>query len=423
MEILMDKKRFFFLFLLIFLLDSYAFSLKNFTFSGEVRWRFEFLDNFDFKDELKDQDGIHLFRTRLNFEYFFSMNFLIKTQFQDSRVCSLSYGSRDSYEDSLDLRELYFKYKDDKFSFSLGRMEFFLGDERLVGPVYWSNVSQSFDGLNFNFLKNEWNFKLFALRKVLIEDGKFNKWDEDDNFFGTWTSKKVTNYHDLNLFLFYRDTSKPVSFGSSVGSAEMKEYTAGFQFEGKDVKGFDYLLFGAYQFGDFGEKDISAKAFAFTLNYNFKTFLNPKIGIEFDWGSGDKNPLDNKRETFDNLYPTGHKFYGYMDRASLQNLKSYAFHLFLDLSKDSKLEISYHNLNLDTSADSMYLASRKPFIQGIKGQSTKIGDEIDLALTHKLNKNLNFLLGYSYLMAGKFLKQNERPNDAEYFYFQSIIKF
>lgn len=414
----------FFLFLiLVFLLNSSIFSSENFSYSGEVRWRFEFLDNLDFKDETKDQDGIHLFRTRLNFGYDFSKNLSLRTQFQDARVSSLSYGSRTPYEDSFDLRELYFKYKDDKFSLSLGRMEVALGDERLVGPVYWSNISQSFDGLNFDFEIRQWNIKLFSLRRVLIEDGKFNKWDEDDNFFGTWTSKKVTNYHNLNLFLFYRDTSKPISFGSSVGSAEMQEYTAGFQFEGKDVMGFDYLLFGAYQFGDFGEKDISAKAFVFTLNYKINTFLNPKVGIEFDWGSGDKNPQDNKRETFDNLYPTGHKFYGYMDRASLQNLKNYGFHLFLDLSRDSKLEISYHNLNLDTSADSMYLASRKPFIQGTKGQSTKIGDEIDLVLTHKLNKNLNFLLGYSYLKAGKFLKENGRPDDAEYFYFQSVIKF
>lgn len=417
---------FLFLLILVFSLNSFLFSSENFSYSGEVRWRFEFLDNLDFKDEVQDQDGIHLFRTRLNFGYNFSKNLSLKIQFQDARVGSLSYGSRAPYEDTFDLREFYFKYgeiKENKFSLSIGRMEVALGDERLVGPVYWSNVSQSFDGFNFDFAVKEWNVKLFSLRRVLIEDGKFNKWDEEDNFFGTWTSKKVTNYHNLNLFLFYRDTSKLISFGPSVGSAEMKEYTAGFQFEGKDVMNFDYLLFGAYQFGDFGEKEISAKAFVFTLSYKFETFLNPKIGIEFDWGSGDKNPQDNKRETFDNLYPTGHKFYGYMDRASLQNLKNYAFHLFLDLSKDSKLEISYHNLNLDTSADSMYLASRRPFIQGTKGQSTKIGDEIDFALTHKLNKNFNFLLGYSYLKAGKFLEENGRPDDAEYFYFQSTIKF
>ncbi len=43
-------------------------------------------------------------------------------------------------------------------------MEVALGDERLVGPVKWSNVSQSFDGINFDFLLKNWNFKLFSLR-------------------------------------------------------------------------------------------------------------------------------------------------------------------------------------------------------------------------------------------------------------------
>lgn len=248
-------------------------------------------------------------------------------------------------------------------------------------------------------------------------------WDEKDNFNGTWISKNITSYHNLNLFLFLRDSNKPISFGQSVGSAKMEEFTLGFQFEGKNLRGFDYLFFGALQRGDFGEKDISAKAFVFKLDYNINTFLNPKVGFEFDWGSGDKNPEDNKRETFDNLYPTGHKFYGYMDRASLQNLKNYAFHIYLNLKENSNLEISYHNINLDTSADSLYLASRKPFIQGTKGQSAKVGDELDFALNFKMNKNFNFLLGYSYFWAGEFLKENGRPDDAEYFYFQSEVKF
>mgnify|MGYP003346554585 CR=1 FL=1 len=32
------------------------------------------------------------------------------------------------------------------------------------------------------------------------------------------------------------------------------------------------------------------------------------------------NPNDTKHETFENLFPTNHKFYGYMDFVSLQNL-------------------------------------------------------------------------------------------------------
>jgi len=416
----------FFLIFLAFFSNLTLYSSENFSFYGEIRWRFEYLDNLDFLSSRVDQDGINLFRTRLNIDYKFYEALFFHSQFQDARVGSLSYGSRSNYEDSFDLREFYFKYgnlKDKNFSLSLGRMEIALGDERLVGPVKWSNVSQSFDGICIDFLLKKWNFKIFSLRRVLIEDGKFNKWDDEDNFFGSWLTKNVTNYHNLNLFLFYRDTGKPISFGQSVGAAKMKEFTAGFQFEGKGLKGFDYLFFGALQTGDFGEKDISAKAFVFTLNYNIPLFLSPKIGVEFDWGSGDKDPQDNKRGTFDNLYPTGHKFYGYMDRASLQNLKNFAFHLFLQPSKDTNLEISYHNINLDTSADSLYLASRKPFIQGTKGQSTKVGDELDFALNFKMNKNFNFLLGYSYFWAGDFLQENGRPDDAEYFYFQSEIKF
>ena len=43
--------------------------------------------------------------------------------------------------------------------------------------------------------------------------------------------------------------------------------------------------------------------------------------LEYDYSSGDSNPTDGKHGTFDNLFPTNHKFYGYMDFVSLQNIQ------------------------------------------------------------------------------------------------------
>ena len=55
--------------------------------------------------------------------------------------------------------------------------------------------------------------------------------------------------------------------------------------------------------------------------YTFKdAWATPRLGLEYAYGSGDSDPTDGKHETFDNLFPTNHKFYGYMDFLSLQNL-------------------------------------------------------------------------------------------------------
>lgn len=37
--------------------------------SGELRYRLEVRDNFDFNDSSDDKDGFHLLRTRLNCDY------------------------------------------------------------------------------------------------------------------------------------------------------------------------------------------------------------------------------------------------------------------------------------------------------------------------------------------------------------------
>ncbi len=61
------------------------------------------------------------------------------------------------------------------------------------------------------------------------------------------------------------------------------------------------------------------------VGYTFDHAWRPRIGFEFDYASGDRDSTDNKRRTFDNLYPTNHLFYGYMDFVSLQNFNDYRF--------------------------------------------------------------------------------------------------
>ena len=38
-----------------------------------------------------------------------------------------------------------------------------------------------------------------------------------------------------------------------------------------------------------------------------------KLGTAFHLGSGDDDPADGVHGTFDQLYPLGHAYYGYMD--------------------------------------------------------------------------------------------------------------
>lgn len=51
-----------------------------------------------------------------------------------------------------------------------------------------------------------------------------------------------------------------------------------------------------------------------------KTFGTPRLGLEYNFSSGDHDPTDGKNETLDNLFPTNHKHYGYMDFLGWRNI-------------------------------------------------------------------------------------------------------
>ena len=44
--------------------------------------------------------------------------------------------------------------------------------------------------------------------------------------------------------------------------------------------------------------------------------------LPFNYGSGDDDPQDGAHGTFDQLYPLGHAYYGYIDPFALQNLRN-----------------------------------------------------------------------------------------------------
>ena len=90
----------------------------------------------------------------------------------------------------------------------------------------------------------------------------------------------------------------------------------------------------AGQWGDFRDQDVATMMAVGILGYTFQEPWQPRIAFEFDYGSGDSDPADGKLTTFDNLYPTNHLFYGFMDFISLQNLNDYRFQVSAKPSKN-----------------------------------------------------------------------------------------
>ena len=395
----------------------------KFLLSIQIRHRFEYRNNFDFNSEADDQTGFHLLRTRLNLDFRPIEHLRLFIQLQDSRIYEHEFSKVAAFADDADFRQAYIELKNlmDLLSIRLGRQELAYEEEHLIGGFNWSNVAQSFDGVKLNLKINKTSTDLFWARKVIIDTHEWNESNEEDNLYGLYSKLNFFKKNEIDLFYFYRNTE--VSFGPNVGKGKLNESTIGLRASGKKLLGFDYTVLFAYQFGDFGEQDINAYALILKGGYTFKIKERPiRLGIEYDSGSGDKSPTDNERNTFDNLFPTNHKFYGYMDRMSLQNIDNISFRISSKLFKKTYLQVDYHVMRLNNIHDSLYNAGRKAYRTAEDPSISKsVGDEIDFIVKYKFSKNIMTLLGYSKFLPGNFLEATGPADKGEFFYLQTII--
>jgi hypothetical protein len=191
--------------------------------------------------------------------------------------------------------------------------------------------------------------------------------------------------------------------------ADADTYTAGFRFVRPLPAGFDYAMEMARQGGSYGGDDISAWAGYWILGYTPKGMaLKPRFSAEYAFASGDENPADGKRGTFDQLYPTGHLYHGVADQVGWRNISDVRGGVALAVLPKVNLAVDVFSFWLADRHDHLYNAGGAPIVRAPAGgaDSTHIGKEFDVTVVYKPAGHVTLGAGYGYLWPGKFLKQN-----------------
>ena len=128
--------------------------------------------------------------------------------------------------------------------------------------------------------------------------------------------------------------------------------------------------------------DIRAYAFHVDAGVTLPVPMQPRLGIEYNTASGEKAG-DNEFGGFDQMYPTNHIHFGYMDRMSWKNMNHYSAGLQLRPNKDSHFEVTGHFFSLKEATDGWYHAGQSAIIPASSTNTEKdLGKEIDVVYTH-----------------------------------------
>ncbi|MDB6065715.1 MAG: hypothetical protein JWR26_1923 [Pedosphaera sp.] len=341
----------------------------------------------------------------------------------------------------------------------VGRQELSYGDERLIGAFDWNNIGRSFDAAKLRYVVTAGSWvDAFTSYVVVPRDNHFDFPNNYDAFSGVYASSRdLIPWQETQLYFLVRNVSHNspnLETGALVPLASPRDiYTPGFRVKSLPGKlhGFDYGLEAAYQFGRFEPvtgvaptavtgRNLKQEAYMVHAEggYAWATSWFPRVGLEFNYASGDKNPNDDTHGTFDTLFPTTHAIVGILDLYSLQNIEDLRINFGLKPTKKFTVFSSFRGVWLATPADSFYLANQSPRTGGTPGGHNGyalnptydrfVGTEADLVLTYNFTSYAQVQGGYSHFFVGNYVKQSlSAPGfgstDANYLYLQTTFRF
>lgn len=277
----------------------------------QLRSRFVYLEG---KDNNLDNDPLEYFENRARVALDARPLEQVRAffQIQDVRVWGEEANTLGDYSaNGLDIHQAYADLEPTKqLTLRVGRQEINYEGQRLIGAVGWTPQARSFDAARAMFA---WEDKLFldAFFAMVM--------DTESVIPGPPTNTNLDRQEAGAVHGRYRLTKGEDSFAdvSLTGVFDFSRainrgrWTIGVRHNAKFGL-FRYRVEGYYQGGKAGGQDISAFLVGARAGVALK---DPGLTVDLwaDLLSGTSDPAKAAVETFDTLYATNHKFYGFSD--------------------------------------------------------------------------------------------------------------
>lgn len=406
-----------------------SFAEGRVVFGIEDQTRFEYRDNnFDFNSSISaaTDDSWLLNRARISLQLKPEDWLTLYVQGQDSREIDSKRADIPGVlgaegDNPFDLRQLYVEIGDAKgspLSLKVGRQVLLYGDQRLIGPLEWSNISRTFDAVKLRYTGKDglW-VDAFISSVVVIDRFGMDDSDKDSLLSGLYAHIPTLGIQDTELYaLYFDDTNRNDHF-----------LTLGTHWKSMPGKlgPWDYETEFVVQTGTAGGRDLSAFASYVEAGYTFQQQpWKPRLSLEYSYASGDGNAADNKQGAFQNLFPTNHLHYGLMDAFSWSNSHDIAFHLSAKPTTKLTTSLDFHLFWLADTADTWRRANATTAVRPANAAASNYaGSELDVLVTYASSSHLTLTAGYSHFFAGDYLNATGASSDADFVYLMTSIKF
>lgn len=373
---------------------------------GDLRWRYEYIDNPRYGLQGQDRWGVLMQRASVFADLRLGEHWRGFAQLASSLTNGRAAGPSPVDENRLDPTNLFVEWwsaRDGEARIGLraGVQELQFGSGRTIDAREGPNVRRSFDAVRVYATDGAWRIDAFAAAPRLNRQGSF-----DDARSRTQALRGIyaTRNGGLSSWdvyaLHYEDTmARYVQ-----GQAHERRWTLGSRlFGARDA--WDWNWEFAVQGGRFGDADIRAWSLATDTGYTFDGVAGqPRVALLLAVASGDKDPGDQRLDAVNALYPRGNYF---GDEATLGPRNFFNIHPALGLRLAPRVQL---NASLDlfwrqSTRDGVY-APNGTLIRGADNSRARyVATIVSAGLTWNLAPGWSAVGVAAYARPGAFLRE------------------
>lgn len=271
--------------------------------------------------------------------------------------------------------------------FRLGRQQFAVDLQRFISFRDGPNVRLSFDAAWVEYQRELWSYIAFYGRPV--QDRDLRSFDDYSNnrttFDGFRVERQVLSSAALSAY-YARYTQDGARYLTVNGNERRDIFESHFSGKKQSV---DWDIEAMKQTGQIGGENIEAWGFGSLTGYTLTSIpWLPRLGIQVDAASGNKNPNSHQLNTFNPLFPNGYyvTLAGYTGYVNFIHVKpSVTVHPTHSLQLLTAIGMQWR----ETTADAVYLQPNIP-VNGTAGRPGRYTGtygqfRADWVLTHHIS--------------------------------------
>lgn len=327
-------------------------------------------------------------------------------------------------ENQLSIHQAFIDYKfHSKWLARVGRQEMYYGNHRLFTFREGPNNRLTFDAAKIVYQSNKRKYDLFIMAPVIAKKGVFDDSSFNEVVIGLHiTEKIITNYLIMDSYtLSYNTDNRSYNY---MKDHERRE-TSGIRLYSSNNT-LNYEIEANYQKGKFNDLKIEAYSLNADINYNIKH--NLILGVGANYTSGDKNPSDNKLNTYNSMFSKPP--FGLVAPIGLSNIVNINPYIKINPTEKSNIYAGVYWLRRQSNKDGTYSPGAGGAIETrptpallYSSVSKDIGTLFLMESNYFINKNISLGLDTSYLTAGNYPKETGAGKDILYISFKSTFKF